>query len=92
MRHEEFAPQAKPWYCGWISENTDCPESRLYVWVFLDTRLTEIFRYLEHKMVPIKGTFCTHEYDCCGHEYADRIDVAKDGIHTIVTQRWQVNC
>ena len=47
---------------------------------------------LEKNGVPLKGTHCTHEYDCCGRYYASPVKLmAEDTYVYIFIQYWNQN-
>ena len=52
----------------------------------------KVLELLEQYGLPIEGTRCTHEYDCCGSFYADRMRYVGKGWHTMVfEQMWRQN-
>lgn len=52
----------------------------------------QVLEILEDKLhIPVKGTYCQHEHDCCGCYYANSIDLHKAGKIWLAVQGWSQN-
>jgi hypothetical protein len=43
------------------------------------------------QMIPLRGSRCQHDYDCCGHWYAGLAKVRLTSKSVIVKQNWHMN-
>ena len=41
--------------------------------------------------INIEGTYCQHEWDCCGNYYLSSARIKRDGIRTLVLQKGYQN-